>query len=274
MAIRGDVDRAGIPEVALSAGSVVTNPIDELVFSTPWPNTLVLPYLCKYLQSQNVTKIAMTDTGGFGKDGLAVLQSEAPKYGITIVTSQTFNPGDTDFSPQLTNIKKSDAQAMVLINAGKDAAAVVKQANEIDLGIPIYGTHGNARKDFITGAGAGAEGFKFPAGKVLVPETYGTGTDAYTVATDFIERFTAATGNPPDTFAGHAYDAFNIVVEAATRAGDDVTPQTLRDQIEQTKDFVGIGGTFNYSATDHNGMTENDLVMYEIKDGKWVVVSQ
>jgi hypothetical protein len=35
---------------------------------------------------------------------------------------------------------------------------------------------------------------------------------------------------------------------------------------------VGIGGTFNYSADDHNGLTENDLVFYEVQDGDWVVV--
>ena len=49
----------------------------------------------------------------------------------------------------------------------------------------------------------------------------------------------------------------------------DLTPAALRDAIEKTAGFIGIGGTFTFSPTDHTGMTEKDLVMYEIKDGKW-----
>ena len=44
-----------------------------------------------------------------------------------------------------------------------------------------------------------------------------------------------------------------------------------RDEIEKTSGFVGIGGTCNFSATDHNGLTQADIEMYEIKDGAWTL---
>ena len=56
------------------------------------------------------------------------------------------------------------------------------------------------------------------------------------------------------------------------RLPEGFTSAQLRDEIEKTSGFVGIGGTFTFSPTDHNGMTEKDLVMYEIKNGKWTVV--
>ncbi len=273
MAARGDVDRAGIPQVSMAGGSAITANFDPLVFQTPWSNNLVIPFQLAYMKQQGITKLAaMSDTGGFGKDGLAVLEASAPAAGIEIVTSQTFNPGDTDFSAQLTKIKGSDAQAMLLISSGKEAAAVVQQAKQLGLAIPLYGTHGNARQEFIDGAGDAAEGFIFPAGKILLPESYGADTEAYKVATDFVERYSAANnGEQPSTFAGHAYDAINLIAEAAKRVQGELTPAALRDEIEKTNGLVGIGGTFVFSPTDHNGLTEKDLNMYVIKNGTWTL---
>lgn len=34
---------------------------------------------------------------------------------------------------------------------------------------------------------------------------------------------------------------------------------------------VGFGGTFTFSADDHNGLTAEDLALYKIQDGTWVL---
>jgi branched-chain amino acid transport system substrate-binding protein len=270
MAMRGDVDRAQIPQISMAGGTAITQPVDKLVYATPWSNTLVVPYELAYMQKAGIKKIAVIgDSGGFGKDGMAVFKATAPKYGMTIVSEQTFNIGDTDMTAQLTKIKAANPDAVVVVSAGKEASTVVKNAQQLGIKAPMYGTHGNARMQFIQGAGTAAEGFKFAAGKILIPETYGTGTPAYQVAQDFITRFKAATGAAPDTFAGHAYDAINIIAAAAKSAGADLTPATLNAAIEKTAGLVGIGGTFTFTPTDHNGLTEKDLIMYVIKDGKW-----
>jgi branched-chain amino acid transport system substrate-binding protein len=272
MAVRGDIQRAGIPQVSMAGGTVITNPVDPLVFATPWSNTIVVPFTLDYLKGQGITKIGLiTDSGGFGKDGQAVFQQAAPEAGVEIVADETFNPGDTDMTAQLTKIKNSDAQAVVMWTAGKEAAIIAKNAVDLGIDLPVYGSHGIARREFIDGAGEAANGVKFAAGKILIPEAYGEDTEAYAVATDFIDAYTQAYGEAPDTFAGHAYDALYLVVEAAKRIGGDITPEALRDEIENTAAFVGIGGTFNLSPDDHNGMTQDDLSMYEISDGDWTL---
>jgi branched-chain amino acid transport system substrate-binding protein len=273
MSMRGDVDRAGIPQVSIAGGTAITVPLDKLVFQTPWSNTLVVPFTLKRLAADGITKIGLiSDAGGFGKDGAAVIKVEAPKLGITVVAEETFNLGDTDMTGQLTKIKTAGAQAVVMWTAGAEAATIAKNMQQLKLTIPLVGSHGNARTEFIEGAGSAAEGFTFAAGKILVPEEYGAGTEAFKVATDFITRYKAKYGKAPDTFAGHAYDAFWIIMGALKAAGPDAGSAKLRDAIEATKGFVGIGGTFNYSATDHNGMTEADLVTYVVKDGVWTVL--
>jgi branched-chain amino acid transport system substrate-binding protein len=271
MAPRGDIDRAGIPQVSMAGGTVITSQFDPLVFQTPWSNTLVVPFTMDKLKTAGVKKIALiTDAGGFGKDGKAVVEAEAPKFGIKIVANETFNPGDTDMSAQLTKIKGAGADAIVMWTAGKEASIIAKNAKDLGIKTPIYGSHGIARKEFIDGAGDAAEGVRFAAGKILIPALYGEGTDAFKVATDFTDRYQAKYGAAPSTFAGHAYDAINIIAEAAKRVQGDLTPAALRDEIEKTSGLVGIGGTFTFSGTDHNGLKASDLALYEVKDGTWI----
>lgn len=270
MAVRGDVQRAAIPQVSMAGATAITTPVDSLVFATPWSNTIVVPFTLDYLKKQGITKIGLiSDSGGFGTDGQKVIAAEAPKAGVTVVADETFNLGDTDMTTQLTRIKNSDAEAVVIWTAGKEAAIIAKNVKDLGIDLPVYGSHGIARREFIEGAGDAAEGVRFAAGKILIPEAYGTDTEAYKVATDFIDRYKAAYGEAPSTFAGHAYDALYLIVEAARRIDGDITPAALRDEIEKTSGFVGIGGTFTMSATDHNGMTKNDLTMYVISNGNW-----
>lgn len=270
MAIRGDVQRAGVPQVSMAGGTAITKQLDPLVFQTPWSNTLVIPFQFEYLKAQGIKKIGIiSDSGGFGKDGKAVATEEAKNFGFTITGDETFNPGDSDMTAQLTKLKSSGAEAVLMITAGKEAAIVAKNMKQLGMTIPLYGTHGNARAEFIQGAGADAEGFRFAAGKILTPEVYGVDTDSYKVAKDFIDRYTARFGSAPNTFAGHAYDAINLIAEALGTIEGDAGPAALRDALEATDGFVGIGGVFSFSATDHNGLKASDLTMYEIKNGAW-----
>jgi branched-chain amino acid transport system substrate-binding protein len=272
MAMRDVIKRAGVAQVSMAGGTVITDPVDELVFATPWSNTIVAPFTIDALKSAGINKIAfISDSGGFGKDGKAVFAKAAENAGLQIVNDQSFNPGDTDMAAQLTNIKSSEAEAIVMWTAGKEAATVLKNARDLGVTLPIYGSHGNARVEFIDGSGDAAEGVRFAAGKILLPEAYGVGSEAYNVATDFIARYETRFGQAPSTFAGHAYDALYLIVEAAKQIDGDVTAEALASGLESVQGFVGIGGTFNMSPQDHNGLSASDLTMYEVRNGAWVI---
>lgn len=275
MAMRSEIQRAGVPQVSMAGGSVITAEFDPLVFQTPWPNRIVVPFVLKAMARKGLKRIAViSDSGGYGKDGHDIILKEASASGVSVVADETFNPGDTDVSSQLTKIRAADPDAVLMWNAGKEAALVAKGMEQLGMTQPLFGGPGNGRKEFIEGAGAAAEGFRFAAGKILVPSAYGTDSEAYRVATEFIDSYTAKWGKAPDIFAGHAYDAFLIVVDALRRVEGDVTPDKLRAAIEQTKGLVGVGGTFTYSPTDHNGLTESELVLYRIENGAWVLDEQ
>ncbi len=270
MASRTEVDRAGIPQISMAGGTAVTSNFDKLVFQTPWSNTLVVPFVLQKVAADGHKKIAvLSDSGGYGKDGLAVIQSAAGGAGLEIVSDQTFNPGDTDFSAQLTKIKSSGADAVVLWTAGKEGASIVKSAGDLGVKLPMYGGSGQAKTEFVEGAGPAGEGFIFGTGKSLVPANWGEGTPEFEVVNGFAERYQAAYGSSPDIFAGHAFDAINILADALTRAGGDASSEALTAAIEGTKDLVGFGGSFTFSPTDHNGLSADDLSLYKVTAGAW-----
>ncbi len=271
MAIRGDIDRAGIPQISMAGGTAITATFNPLVYQTPWSNTIVVPFVMNKIKADGFTKIGLiSDSGGYGKDGRDVILKTAPTLGIEVVSDQTFNAGDTDMSAQLTNISKAGVQAILMWTAGKEAVTIAKNKEQLGITLPWYGGSGQARKEFPTGAGAAAEGFVFGTGKSLVPSTWGQDSDEYTVVSAFAGNYKAAYGEDPDIFAGHAFDAMNILQDALKRAGADADGEKLNTAIEATKDLIGFGGNYTFSATDHNGLTEGDLTLYKIEGGTWV----
>ena len=73
-----------------------------------------------------------------------------------------------------------------------------------------------------------------------------------------------------DHFGGHAWDAVMLLKGAFENGAD--TPAAIRDQLEKTKQFHGIGGTFTYSPQDHAGLGKEAFVLVEVKNKDWVIV--
>ena len=273
MAARSEIDRAGIPEISMAGGTAITSNFDPLVFQTPWSNTLVVPYVLQKVAADGHKNIAViSDSGGYGKDGKAVIVAAAPKAGLQIVSDQTFNPGDTDFSAQLTKVKSSGADAIVLWTAGKEGASIVRGVSDLGVKMPMYGGSGQARSEFAQGAGPAAEGFIFGTGKSLVPANWGADSEEFKIVDGFSERYEAAYGQTPDIFAGHAFDALTILEDALKRSGGDTNAKALTSAVEGTRGLVGFGGAFTFSPTDHNGLTAEDLALYQVTAGTWTPV--
>lgn len=273
MAMRGDVDRAGVVQLSPAGGTAITDVFDAHVFQTPWSNRIVIPFILSHMSEQGHMRVALlSDAGGYGRDGRGLILELAPRYGIQIVADETFNPGDTDMSAQLIKARASDADALLVWAAGKEATTIAKNKAQLALGIPWYGGSGQARIEFPSGAGADAEGFVFATGKSLVPANWDD-RELRALNEDFAQRFRARYGEEPDIFAGHAFDAIRILEDSLHRLeGGEVSRETLKNAVEQTSDLPGYGGRFTYSPEDHNGLSAGDLALYRIEGGKWVPI--
>jgi branched-chain amino acid transport system substrate-binding protein len=149
-------------------------------------------------------------------------------------------------------------------------AVVAKNAKSLGLTMPLIMSHGIANKKFIELAGDAAEGVVFPAGKLLVTAELPDTDPQKAVLSKYAEEFEAFAQKPANTFGGHAYDAVQLVVMALKGGATDAAG--IRDAIEKMTNHVGISGTFNLSATDHNGLVKDAFTLVTIRGGNWATV--
>jgi len=131
-------------------------------------------------------------------------------------------------------------------------------------------SHGVSSKKFIDLAGDAAEGIRLPSGKVLVADVLPNSDSQKKSLVSFVKDYQNHYKVEGDHFGGHAWDAVMLLKGAIERGGD--TPSSIRDQLEKTKNFFGIGGTFIYSPQDHAGLGKDAFVLVEVKNKDWVIV--
>lgn len=270
------VQNAKVPLISCAASVKIVEPVAERkwVFKTPQSDVLMGTVIAEYLKNQGIAKVAIITTAdGFGASGKEQLEKIFPGMGIDIVHKEEFTEKDADVLVQLTKIKETDAQAVVCWSVSGGGATVTKNMkDELKMKIPLIMSHGVANKAYIDLAGKAAEGVVFPAGKLLVADQLPDSDPQKAVLVKYATDYTAKFNEPPSTFGGHAWDAINLVVNAAKKVGTNKAK--LRDEIENTKGFVGTGGVFNFSPTDHNGLTKDGVVMVKIVNGQWTLLTQ
>jgi branched-chain amino acid transport system substrate-binding protein len=220
-----------------------------------------------------VQRIALLyDTNAFGTDGQTVIESLAPEYDLEVVVSEGYQTDESEegMDTHLTNIQTTNPEIVVVWGTNPGPAKIAKKMQDKGMDIPYMGSHGIANQSFIELAGDAANGVLFPAGKMLIwQKALEPGSEQYEFMDDFSTAYSEKYGENVNTFAGHGWDAILIITEALKRAGADATPAELRDAIEETTGLVGTAGIFNYTPTNHNGLSPDDLVMVEIVDGAW-----
>ncbi|HML06904.1 MAG TPA: ABC transporter substrate-binding protein [Xanthobacteraceae bacterium] len=267
-------EEAQIPFISLAGAIQIIQPVRKWVFKTPHTDKMACEKIFADLKRRNLTTIALiSGADAFGKSMRDQCVAVAPEAGITIADVENYGPGDSDMTPQLTNIKaKAGVQAVVNTGFGQGPAIVTRNYRQLGIEYPFYQSHGVASKQFISLAGAAADGVRLPAAALLVAEKLPDNDKQKPVVVGYQKTFEAKTGQPVSTFGGHAYDGLMILTEAAKRAGS-FDKAKVRDEIEKTKGYVGTGGIVTMSPTDHLGLDLSAFRMLEIKNGDWTLVS-
>jgi branched-chain amino acid transport system substrate-binding protein len=138
--------------------------------------------------------------------------------------------------------------------------------------IPLYLSHGFGNIKFVEAAGEAGEGIMFPAGRLLVVNDVPSSNPQAKVLRTYKNLYESRYSDAVSTFGGHAWDAMWILIHALEVAGADRA--AIRDAIENTKGFVGTGGVFNFSPTDHNGLTEDAFEMLTVKNGQFAILEK
>ena len=172
--------------------------------------------------------------------------------GVEILTAETIQTGDTDFTEQLTNIMNMEPDALFVSALSVEMTQVVIQAG--DLGIQLIVPDLTAKE--IQDAGDAAEGAIAFTGWTSLSNIPGN--------QDFIQKYQAKYGIDAEPWAAQSYATFHILAAAIAKAGS-TDSAAIRDALAQTMDFPTILGNFSF---DPNGEAVYDPIVLMVKDGE------
>ena len=269
LAMRPIAEKAEKPMVSLAANAKIVDG-SKWVFKTAQNDRVVLEKMVDDMKAKGITQVAVArDASGFGEGIPEMLADVGKAAGITVVKVEKFAPDATDFTSQMTNLRASNPQAVLIWGIPPAAGLAQKAYKQLNLGVPVYQSHGIGNQAFLDTAGETADGLRAPMGRMLVASQLKDDDPQKAVVTKFIADFKAKYNANPSTFAGHAYDGFMIAVEALKKAGTDANK--LRDAIEATSKWPGISGVFTMTPTDHSGLTKDALMIVTVENKAWKV---
>ena len=264
---------AKIPLVSCAASNKIVTPVVDRkwIFKVPQSDTHAVEKIYDYQLKKGINKIAiMSVSTGFGASGREELLRLAPAVGIKILADERYGPKDTDITAQLTRIRGTDAQAIVNWSVGPTQVLAVKNWHDLGMtNIPFYQSHGfGSRKNIELAAGA-AEGVFCPLGRVNIPDLVPADHPQKKIIEIYNKAYQDKYNEPLSSFGGHGWDALNLVIDALRAVGPDSAK--IRDYIETRTNYIGQHGVFNFSPTDHNGLTKEAFEMVVVKDGDWAL---
>jgi branched-chain amino acid transport system substrate-binding protein len=131
--------------------------------------------------------------------------------------------------------------------------------------------------DFIRIAGKAAEGVIMASGPVMSPETQPDTALTKKPGLALDTAYEAKYGpNSRSQFAGHSYDAFEVlkrVIPTALKTAKPGTPE-FREAIRQAflseHEIAASQGVYNFTEKDRYGLDDRSRIILTVKDGKYV----
>jgi branched-chain amino acid transport system substrate-binding protein len=204
------------------------------------------------------------DENQYGTVAGAATENAAKDNGVTVVANESY-PGDaTDFTPQLLRVKAAKPDVVMLLGATNTPALLTVQARTLGLKVPFVGSSAILSPAFLRVVG--------PAEDQLYAVSNLDFTNPDAVSKKAIAAYVEAYHAPLVGFGGFAYDAGYLLAKALKTAHGKTDGASLAAALETMGPLHGTSGTFHYTATDHNGLTEKDVHMAVARKGVWYTI--
>jgi branched-chain amino acid transport system substrate-binding protein len=270
LAMRPVAESAEIPMISLAANQAIVDG-SEWVFKTAQNDSVVIENIVADAADKGYSTLGLArDASGFGEGVEELFNSIGEEFGISVIATESFAPDATDFTAQMVNIRDAGADANIIWGIPPAAGLAQVAYRQLGIEVPVYQSHGIGNQVFLDTAGAAADGLVAPLGRLVVRDQLPDDDPQKEVITAFADAYEAEYGAGPSTFAGHAYDGFQLAVQALAEAGTD--GQAMREYLEGVTDYVGVSGTFTMSADDHSGLTAEDLVLVTVENGEFTLI--
>jgi branched-chain amino acid transport system substrate-binding protein len=277
IAVSNVANEAGIPHFGLAPFPVTPERAKWSVVM-PQPVPIMGKVLYEHMKAHNIKTVGYIGySDSYGDLWFNDLKAQGVPMGVTIVDEERFARPDTSVTGQVLKLVAANPDA-ILVGASGTAAAL-PQTELRDRGYKglIYQTHGAASMDFIRIAGKAAEGVIMASGPVMSPETQPDSALTKKPGLALNTAYEAKYGpNSRSQFAGHSYDAFELlkrVIPVALKTAKPGTPEfreAIRQALLTEKDMAATQGVYNFTEKDRSGLDDRARIILTVKDGKYV----
>ena len=248
--------------VALSptSGASGLSAIGDFVFRASLTADVVIPHSVKITHAklgyQRVATI-VDSVELVARNSDKVWREALTESGVEILTTETFQSGDTDFSAQLTRIKTLNPDAIFISALPTDMPDVLIQARELGIPYSIPFIVAQVSVDEVQATGDAAEGLITSASWISTADTPGNQA--------FVQNYTEKYGVEPSIWAAQSYASVYILAEAIANA-QSTDSTAIRDAMANLSDFDTVLGVFSFNEV---GDTVYDPIMLIVRNGEF-----
>ena len=186
-------------------------------------------------------------------------QAALAESGVEVVSTETFQSGDTDFTAQLTRIRDANPEAIFVSTLPPEMPLILNQGRELGIPSSIPFIIPEIAIEQVAAAGPAAEGVITFIGWSSLAATPGNRA--------FIQNYRAAAGTDPNAWAAQSYATLHILAAAIANA-QSTDSAAIRDALADTMDMDTILGQFSF---DEVGDAVYDPQILIVKDGEFAV---
>lgn len=221
-----------------------------------------------YLRQHSIQKVFVLHTNElYGTNAYKYFQRMYVEMGGTIVGKDEYPMNNGDFKAQLTKIKASSADKVILLGYGNEYPALLRQSIEYDLLPDKYICNlGGSNKSVMELPSKLTEGMTFIGPRF----SYLLGKDSLNAEMrSFVTTYRLKYKENPDFRAAYAYDMVKIFMGVNGNGGKSI--ESIINDLLSIKNYKGASGSISFK---DNGDTETDLICARYENGTIKMISQ
>ena len=264
------VAKAQIPMVLCS----ILPPKEEEVkwaFSTIPPARFEVERRMEYLKDNTqIRKIGVLhDPSPYANLQKVAAEKSAATYGLEVVGVEQYKQDDADLSVQIGKMRAAGAGAILKIGLGGTTMTAAKNIKSLGIDMQML-TSVEDLAVFRPVAEVLGDKFFFVASPSQVYDALPDGALKKAIA-DFLGPWRAKHGDRDPQWAGRGWDAV-MITAAAIQKANSFEGAKVREALDSMPGFQGTTGIYNFSPTNHYGITQNPYVLATIAGGKVKIV--
>jgi branched-chain amino acid transport system substrate-binding protein len=235
-----------------------------------------------FAESKGWKKVAVINsTDSSGQDGWTNIQhAVAGSNGaVSITDHEAFDPTAVSVTTQLSKIKATNPQAVLVWTTGTPLGTVLSGMQQLGMdSLPTMTTNGNASYTEMQQLGSKLPSeLYFPGAPFMVGPQDLTG-QTKTEVQAFDSAMQAAGQKVPDEGDALAWDPGLILISALKKLGVGASASQIHQYIESLTSFAGINGTYDFTNTsipDNRGLTITSvyIAQWSKSQAKWTAAS-